>query len=91
MSDINNTVGTTDIAQMLGVTERRVDYWLRIKAAWITDDARGSGSRRSYTPAEVAGFAAIAEARDLIRQIEEAVLDGTVFREGMARYEQEHP
>lgn len=47
------TFSAVEVAEMLGVSYRMIDYWLRNGFISIENPAAGSGSRRTFTMAEV--------------------------------------
>lgn len=47
------TYSTTQVAEIAGVTFRMIDYWVRNGHITIRAQARGSGSRRRWTQAEL--------------------------------------
>ena len=44
---------TLQVARLVGVTYRMLDYWLRMGMVYIEREARGSGTRRWWTLDEV--------------------------------------
>lgn len=53
------TYNTEQAAKKAGVSYRMLDYWLRIGAVKIEGNANGSGSRRTFSEAEVEALCAV--------------------------------
>jgi DNA-binding transcriptional MerR regulator len=47
------TVSTADLAALVGVTFRQVDYWVRVGLLHLAVPVEGSGVRREFDAAEV--------------------------------------
>ncbi|MEP7115249.1 MAG: hypothetical protein ABI862_18445 [Ilumatobacteraceae bacterium] len=67
---------------------RMLDYWLRTGVATITHDARGSGTRRQFTDAEVAAISDVADAQIEALAVLERVSSGELYAERRAHHEQ---
>lgn len=53
MDDCQRTYSTTEVCDMLDVSYRMADYWLRRRFVVIESDVAGSGHRRRWTLNEV--------------------------------------
>jgi len=68
------------------ITFRQLDHWIRTGAISIGyGRARGSGNRRTFTPAEVAALKAFATAWEMNRTMTELLHDGSVWADCLAR------
>lgn len=72
---------TLDVCELTGASYRQLDYWIRTGAVTPSiATARGSGSRRLFSEADVAGVRAIVEARRLIATLNRQIDAGETFR-----------
>jgi len=53
-SEVKETYSTDETAELVGVTYRQLDYWLRQGIIVIGANTRGSGTHRRFTHVEVA-------------------------------------
>lgn len=67
------------------VTFRQVDYWLRTRRIRLADESRGSGSRRAWSPAEVAALAEFVNVIETHRAMTEMLADGSVWVDCLQR------
>lgn len=56
---------TRDVCEMAGVTFRRLDYWQRQGFVNATVEARGSGSKRGWSEADIAIVRMVADLEDM--------------------------
>lgn len=64
-------LSTRAVADAVGISYRKVDYWIRQGALELVQDANGSGTRRRFAPSEVRIVRAVEALRRLGMPIEE--------------------
>lgn len=74
---------TTEVALLVGVTYRQLDYWLRTGAIEISDPTPGTGFSRTWTEADIERL------RCCVAVYQEATETIEAFRSG--RLWKEHP
>lgn len=65
-------LSSREVADLVGISFRKLDYWTRLGAVVPTRLANGPGSRRRWSPNEVKIIRAVAALMDLGMTVEEA-------------------
>lgn len=72
---------TPEVCEIVGVSYRMLDYWCRQGHVTIDGDARGSGSRRRFTPDEVAALVRCKQRCDEANAVLDSFQSGAMWKQ----------
>lgn len=90
MSDLVDPYTTLDVCRATGCTYRQLDYWVRTGMVTPSVNApHGSGSRRLFSAADVAGVQAIVDAKRTIEAVITRIVNVDVFADAVRKHERD--
>jgi len=81
MTITERTYSSHEVARMVGVSYRQLDYWIRVGTIDMPDGMPGSGRQRVWTPDDVARLRVIVAARNKALETMEAFFSGALWKD----------
>lgn len=78
------TYSTTEVAEMVGLSYRMLDYWVRQGYISISAKSRGSGHHRQWTHDEVEALVSVVTRYRNAQHVIEKLQDGILWSEARA-------